>query len=100
MTRLEMHEIFCDILGSRNAYFDPPESIKLNYPAIVYNLSNIQSTFANNDLYRYNNALSVTYITKSPEDPVFWKLLKIPMCKLERTFTVDNLHHATYTIFY
>ena len=40
------------ILGSRNVYFQPPESIKLNYPAIVYKRSNIQNTFADNEVYK------------------------------------------------
>ena len=44
--RLELHEIFCDILGSRNAYFQPPASVKMNYPAIKYSLSNIENNNA------------------------------------------------------
>ena len=42
--RLELHEILCTILGSRNVYFQPPESIKMNYPAIVYGLDDMQTT--------------------------------------------------------
>ena len=45
--RLELHEILCGILNTRNAYFQPPESVKMNYPAIVYALSNIKSLYAN-----------------------------------------------------
>jgi len=33
--RLKLHEILCGILNTRNAYFQPPESVKMNYPAIV-----------------------------------------------------------------
>ena len=49
--RLELHEILCEVLGSRNTYFQPPESIKMNYPAIVYSRNNIDNTFADNDVY-------------------------------------------------
>ena len=35
-TRYELHEFLCEILGSRNVYFQPPESVKMKYPAIVY----------------------------------------------------------------
>ena len=49
--RLLLHEIFCEILGTRNAYFQPPESVKMNYPAIVYGLDSIENTYANDGVY-------------------------------------------------
>ena len=38
--RNELHEKFCDLLGSRNVYFQPPESVRLVYPCIIYRLGN------------------------------------------------------------
>ena len=32
-----------EILGNKNVYFQPPESLKLNFPAIVYKRSNIRN---------------------------------------------------------
>jgi len=32
--RIQLHEILCDVLGTRNVYFQPPESVDMNYPAI------------------------------------------------------------------
>ena len=29
--RLKLHEELCDILGSRNVYFQPPETVKMKY---------------------------------------------------------------------
>ena len=46
-TRLELDEELVKILGSKNVYFQPPESLKLNYPAIVYSLSNISNRIYN-----------------------------------------------------
>ena len=34
--RLQLHEELCSVLGSRNVYFQPPETIKLTYPCIIY----------------------------------------------------------------
>ena len=39
--RLELHEILVDALGSRNVYYQPPENIKITYPAIVYSKTDI-----------------------------------------------------------
>ena len=49
--RLDLQAIFEKILGSRNVYFQPPESVKLNYPAIVYAIKDIETTFDDNKAY-------------------------------------------------
>ena len=45
-TRLELHEQLCKILDTRYAYFQPPETVKMKYPAIVYELDDIRNEFA------------------------------------------------------
>ena len=65
--RLELHEILCTILGSRNVYFQPPESIKMNYPAIVYGLDDIDNQYANDGVYLSHRRYSVTVIDKNPD---------------------------------
>ena len=49
--RLELQAIFEDLRGSQNVYFQPPESIKLKYPAIVYSRSDIQNEHADDSVY-------------------------------------------------
>ena len=44
--RLDLQALLEDLLGSRNVYYQPPESVKMNYPAIVYALEDIENTFA------------------------------------------------------
>ena len=46
-TRLQLQAQLEEMLGSRNVYYQPPESVKLEYPAIVYAKKEIKSTFAN-----------------------------------------------------
>ena len=35
-TRLELQSKLEEILGSRQVYYQPPETVKMEYPAIVY----------------------------------------------------------------
>ena len=60
-SRLKLHEELVEVLGSRYVYFQPPESIKMNYPAIVYERYDIPNRSANNDIYlqsvKYTNVL-------------------------------------------
>lgn len=99
-SRLELHEELCAILGSRNVYFNPPESVKMNYPAIVYSRKSIDSLHANNSKYKLSNAYEVTHIGWDPDSETLNKILMLPTCKYDRGFTSDNLHHDTYTLYH
>ena len=88
------------ILGSRNVYFQPPESIKLNYPAIVYKRSNIQNTFADNEVYKQSHFYEITVIDRKPDSQITKKLSKLPKIRFDRSFTYDNLNHDVFTIYY
>lgn len=99
--RLELHEKFAEILGSRNVYFQPPESVRMSYPAIVYNLSNVKPKRANNDMYVFWKRYSVTVIDKDPEaDWVESMLDTFEYCQFERHYAADNLNHWQFSIYY
>ena len=55
-SRPNLQTMLEQILGSRNVYFQPPESLKLNYPAIVYKRSNIRN-IAKSKLYFYYKSI-------------------------------------------
>lgn len=97
--RLELHEKFCEILGSRNAYFNPPESLKLQYPAIVYHRKPIDNKFANNGVYNQSQGYEVTVIDEDPEGLIAGKVSKLPTCRPTRHFTSDNLVHDVFELY-
>jgi hypothetical protein len=98
--RTTLHEIFRNILQSDNVYFQPPESVKMSYPAIVYSRTNIRNTFADNSIYTDLIAYKVTVIDKNPESEIVGKIAKIPLCQFNQHFTSDNLNHDVFTLFY
>ena len=99
-SRLELHEKFCEILGSRNAYFNPPESVKLNYPAIVYQIKPIDNAFANNGVYMQSQGYKVTVIDEDPEGNIMRKISRLPTCRQISHFTSDNLIHDVFELYY
>lgn len=98
--REELHEILCEALGSRNVYFQPPESIKMQYPAIVYSRDDIDNNFANNSVYMQSLAYSVTVIDSDPDSEVVDRVSKLPRCQYDRHYKSDNLNHDIFTIYY
>ena len=99
-SRLELHEVLCDILGSRNVYYQPPESIKMKYPAIVYSRNRIDNTFANDSVYTQQKSYSVTVIDEDPDSKIVEAVSKLPTCRFSRHFTSENLNHDTFIIYY
>ena len=99
-SRLELHEVLCEILGSRNVYFNPPSSLQMKYPAIIYNRKNINNKHANNSVYIQSDAYEVTVIDGNVESEVVRNISKLPMCSFDRNYKSDNLDHNVFTIYY
>ncbi|NSJ25532.1 hypothetical protein [Blautia glucerasea] len=98
-TRLELQSKLEELLGFRHVYYQPPESVKMEYPAIRYSKSMIRSQEANNGTYIENERYEITVIDKKPDNPVIKKLLALPHCGYERQYRADNLNHDVLTIY-
>lgn len=99
-SRLKLHELLCEALGSRQVYFQPPETVKMKYPAIVYSRNNISNRHANDDVYMQSPSYSITVIDKNPDSDIVDKVSLLPRCRFDRHYTSDNLNHDTFTIYY
>lgn len=98
--RLKLHELLCEALGSRQVYFQPPESVKMKYPAIVYSRNRIDNEYADDDVYMQSPSYSITVIDKNPDSEIVERVSRLPMCRFDRHFTADNINHDTFTIYY
>ena len=49
--RTDLQAMLEQILGSRNVYYQPPASVQMNYPAIVYSRKNIENSHADDAVY-------------------------------------------------
>ena len=98
--RLELHSVLQELLGSSNVYYQPPESIKMQYDAIRYSKKTIDSKYANDRKYSMIDCYEVIVISRLPGNPVIKKLLSLPYCSYDRHYVADNLHHDVLTIYW
>ena len=99
--RLNLHEKLCDILGSRNVYYQPPESIKMKYPCIVYHRTANRTYRADNVKYMHRDSYTVTYISKNPDDDVPDNLEQsFDYIRRENRYVGDGLYHDPYFLYY
>lgn len=98
--RLELHSVLQELLGSSNVYYQPPESIKMQYDAIRYSKKTIDSKYANDRKYSMIDCYEIMVISRLPDNPVIKKLLSLPYCSYDRHYIADNLHHDVLTIYW
>lgn len=99
-SRLELQTTLETLLGSRNVYYQPPESIKMNYPAIRYSKSDIGVNYANNITYITNNTYEIIVMDTKPDNAVINKLLALPYCTYNRGYKADGLNHDVFTLYF
>lgn len=99
-SRLNLQEEFEAILGTRNVYFDPPTSIKISYPCIIYKLSKHNSTYANGKKYVKKTSYDVILVDKNPDSTYCQAIEDMEYCTHDRTYRTDGLSHYAYTLFY
>lgn len=98
-TRLELHEKLCEILGSKNVYFQPPESVKMAYPAIRYSRDDIDDIYADDLSYIQSPTYQIIVIDPNPDSEIPMKIKQLPMCTYDRHYAADNLNHDVFTIY-
>lgn len=98
--RLKLHTDLVEILGSNNVYFQPPESIKITYPAIIYSRSDIEKTHASDNVYGQNIKYQVTVVDHDPDSPIVEKMLAFKFAVFNRHYSANGLSHDQFTVSY
>lgn len=98
--RLELHKKLVELFDSNHVYYQPPENLKMEYPAIKYSRNNINSRHADNIKYLNRISYTVTVIDKSPDNDVIGKILELPLSSYDRHYTSDGLNHDVIIIYY
>jgi hypothetical protein len=98
--RLQLHELFKGLLGSSYVYFQPPSTVTMMYPCIVYSRNNLDTKFADDQPYGHKTGYQVTVIDPNPDSEILGKVAALPLCSFNRHYTKDNLNHDVYNLYY
>lgn len=100
-SRIELQEKLEKLDGVNKVYFQPPSTIKMVYPCIVYGLGGIRTLHADNILYNGTKRYSVSIIDSDPDSAIpelFLNTFKMAM--FDRVYIADNLYHNVFTLYY
>lgn len=98
--RLDLHAILTDILETDQVYFQPPPSVLMKYPCIVYRRDYDLVNHADDIPYKHMKRYLITVIDKDPDSKLPDKVLDLPMCTYDRFYTADNLNHDVFKLFF
>jgi hypothetical protein len=104
-SRLDLQDLLQTLIGVRideepNVYFQPPSTVKMNYPCIVYSRNSANTQFANDSPYLHKIRYQILVIDKNPDSIIPEKVAMLPMCLFDRHYTADNLNHDAYNLYY
>ncbi len=96
--RLELHALLTGL--DITAYFQPPSAVDMAYPCIVYRLDDIDTKFANNAPYGLQKRYMLTVIDRDPETAIPDQVAALPSVSFDRFYTMDNLNHYVFRIYF
>jgi hypothetical protein len=99
--RLLLHEKLKTLVGTNNVYFQPPASVLLAYPCVIYNIGKGESIYADNKLYNHTHKYDLIFIYQKPTTAIIEQVLgELSMSTLDRAYISDNLHHYAFSVYF
>jgi hypothetical protein len=98
--RSELQVLLVGILGSDQVFFQPPPSVSMNYPCIVYKRDFELIRYADDKPYSHKKRYQVTVIDRDPDSAIPDRVAELPLCSFDRFFTADNLNHDVFKLFF
>lgn len=99
-SRLQLQTKLEQLLGYKHVYYQSPESLKMEYPAIRYSKSNISSRYADDAKYSNFTRYEIIVIDKKPDNEVIQKILELPLSSFDRHYTSNNLNHDVINLYF
>lgn len=98
-SRLELHSELVTFLP--NVYFQPPSTLTMKYPCIVYNKTGKNRHFGNDVIYLSQQGYQITVIDANPDSVVADNIEKhFQHCAINQYFAADNLNHTIINLYY
>lgn len=96
--RLKLDDEFRKL--TKYVYFQPPASVDLKYPCIIYHRDRNINYFADNKKYLSYQGYQVQVIDKDPDSKIVQKLIECPSDDLNIKYCVHANHYSQNNLNY
>lgn len=99
--RPQLHQLLKSLFnGTPHVYHNPPASVKMEFPCIVYKVSGFPDEHADNIRYFEHREWDLTVIDPDPDSLLREKVAKLKWCRFVRPYVADNLNHFVFNLHY
>lgn len=98
-SRIKLDAELKEIAGE-NVYYQPPESLKMNYPAIQYRRDKITPINADNINYVNYHKYTIIVIDKDPDSELVEKISNFKTCRHLSHYTKDGFNYDVFSLYY
>ena len=99
-TRPELQTALEGLQGGVAVYFQPPASVSMVYPAIVYNRDIRHVNYADNGIHNQVHRYQITVIDRDPDSLLPDLVGDMPMSTKVRHFTTEGLNHDIFYVYF
>lgn len=99
-SRLDLHNVLENILGSNKVYFQPPSNVSLVYPCIIYKRDDQDIFYSNNSLHFIKKKYLVTVIDPDPDSEIPDRIMQLKYSSFNKHYAADGLNHDVYELFF
>jgi hypothetical protein len=96
--RSDLQELLLELCP--NVYFQPPPSLAMQYPCVVYQRDYMLDEHADNETYVTFKRYQVTVLDRDPDSTIVDAVKRLALCTYDRFFTVNNLNHDVFKLFF
>lgn len=97
-SRLDLQYILEQI--TPEVWFQPPPSLRLTYPTIIYSRDYHFTAHADNKRYAHLKRYQVTVISRDSDSDLPDKVAELPYTNFTRAFNADGLHHDIFDLYF
>lgn len=83
-----------------HVYFQAPDNVTMEYPAIRYEWDDEDVVYAGNRPYRREKRYQVTIIAREPDSDIPDKVADLPLSSFVRRYVAANLNHTVYNLYF
>lgn len=100
-TTRKLQEELKALLGSDNVYFQPPKTLQMQYPCIVFGRGSGNQEFADNKTYHFTKRYTITHIGYDADPEIIDQIVgHFQMCTYDQHFVKDNLQHDIFSLYW
>lgn len=99
-SQIQLHEILTALEGVQDAYFQPKQDVKMQYPCIVYSRDDSYVAHADNLAYLFLKRYQVIVIDRKPDSIIPDQVEELPYTRFDRSYISSGLNHFVYNLFF